>query len=256
MRATELGRGSFHPHQTSGTLRSSHSMVYSEVMASVVVVEDEDSLRALLQAYLDRAGFVVSGYADGRTALAHIAVHPPDLVLLDILLPELDGLSVLEEVRRIHPDVAVILLTALAKEPERLTGLSAGADDYITKPFSPAEVVLRAKAVLRRTKPTPTNPIIDAGAVRIDTQSRTAWVNGRQTVLTPSEYTVLVTLVRHPGQTFTRNQLLDILQGPEGEAFDRTVDVFVAKVRKKLGLWPSPIRTVYRLGYQWTSERP
>ncbi len=190
-------------------------------------------------------------YADGQSAVNAIASRPPDLVLLDILLPGLDGLSVLGEVRRLHPQVAVILLTALSQEPERLKGLSAGADDYITKPFSPAEVVLRVKAVLRRTQGESPPTIMESGPVRIDSAARTVQVGERQIALTPSEYTLLATLIRRPGRTFTRDQLLDILQGLDRSAMDRTVDVFVAKVRKKLGLNPSPIHTVWGVGYRW-----
>ncbi len=221
-------------------------------MASIVVVEDERALSALLAAYLTRAGFDVATYADGRSAENAIVSRPPDLVLLDILLPGLDGLSVLREIRQICPQVAVILLTALAQESERITGLIAGADDYITKPFSPAEVVLRVQAVLRRTQGEPPPAILESGPVRIDPAARTVQVGDRAIDLTASEYTLLTTLIRHPGQTFTRDQLLDILQGPDGSALDRTVDVFVAKVRKKLGLTPSPIHTVYGVGYRWT----
>jgi len=220
-------------------------------MVRIVIVEDEPALGALVAAYLNRAGYTVTIYGDGHSALQAIAMDPPALVLLDILLPELDGLSVLREVRRIHPEVAIIVLSALSQEPSRIQGLSAGADDYITKPFSPAEVVLRVQAVLRRTKPEPPKRILEVGPIHLDTQTRMVRVNGRSAVLTPSEYLVLVTLIEHPGQTFSRDQLLDVLRGPDGDAVDRTVDVFVAKVRKKLGLWPSPIHTVYRLGYQW-----
>ena len=223
-------------------------------MARVAVVEDEASLRVLLQTYLERAGFLVATYADGGQALQRLSVDPPDVAVLDILLPQIDGLTVLDALRRSHPQMGIILLTALSDVSDRLRGLRAGADDYIGKPFSPAEVVLRVKALLRRVRPVSASPVLQAGPIMVNTAAREASVHGVPANLTPMEYRLLIALVRQPRHILSRDQLLDVLHGPDGDVSDRTIDVHITRLRKKLGIRPSPIRGVYGLGYQWIGE--
>lgn len=223
-------------------------------MARVALVEDEVALRGLLQTYLERAGFTVVSYGDGQDALRGLSTDPVELAVLDILLPHVDGLTLLDTLRGTHPDMGIILLTALSDVSDRLRGLRAGADDYIAKPFSPAEVVLRVEAVLRRAQPRLPLPLVKAGPIVLNTATHEVRVYDDPVALTPAEYRLLSVLIRQPLQIFSRDQLLDILHGPEGEMSDRTIDVHITRLRKKLGLHPPPIRGVYGVGYQWIGE--
>ena len=233
----------------------------------VLVVDDETHVRNLLRLYLERAGYRVIASADGPSALRAMREEHPDLVILDLLLPGIDGLSVCRQLR-LQGDVPVIMLTARTTEQDRLRGLRDGADDYVTKPFSPAEVVLRVGAVLRRTAPRedggeaeapetdPAAPLIQLGAVALDPSMHRVTVRDREVAMTPTEFRLLHALMASPGRTFTRQQLLDRIAGPDFAGFDRNVDVHVANVRRKLGLRPSPLRTVYGVGYRFSGDAP
>jgi DNA-binding response OmpR family regulator len=219
----------------------------------VLVVEDELHVTNLLRLYLERAGYEVTSCADGARALETVRQTSPDLVILDLMLPGKDGLSICRELRE-EGDLPVIMLTARTTEQDRLRGLRDGADDYVTKPFSPAEVVLRVEAVLRRSRREPPSSPLRAGPVELDPDMHRVTVHGREVPLTPSEFRLLQALMASPGRTFSRQQLLDRIAGPDFAGFDRNVDVHVANLRKKLGLRPSPVRTVYGVGYRFHWE--
>ncbi|HVB10216.1 MAG TPA: response regulator [Bacillota bacterium] len=222
----------------------------------VLVVDDAVAVQRLLRMYLERAGYAVDTCGDGGLALARIAEQRPDLVILDLLLPGMGGLDVCRRLRS-EGDLPVIMLTARSTEPDRLRGLKDGADDYVTKPFSPAEVVLRVEAVLRRAAvpPEPAAPL-QAGKVELDPLMHRVAVAGHDVNVTPTEFRLLHTLMAAPGRTFTRQQLLDHIAGPDFAGFDRNVDVHVANLRKKLGVQPSPVRTVYGVGYRYLADQP
>jgi two-component system response regulator ResD len=217
----------------------------------IMVVEDDAALRDLVTAYLGRAGYAVEGYDDGRMALEAALAAPPDLVVLDLMLPGVDGLTIAARLRDAAPGTAIIMLTARSTEQDRIQGLSAGADDYVVKPFSPAELVLRVQAVLRRLKEGQgAGRALRLGALVLDPVRHVVSVGDRGINLTPTEFRILEVLMSRPGWTFTRQQLLDAALGPDFGGFDRNVDVHIANLRKKLRLTPSPIRTVYGVGYR------
>lgn len=220
----------------------------------IFVVEDEPGLQDVLRGYLERAGYRCRCLVDGRTAFEAILESPPHLVILDILLPSMDGLAILQELRRRGQTLPVILLTARSAEKERLQGLGAGADDYVVKPFSPAEVVLRVEAVLRRVNHgLPAATTLSDGPVTLDETRRTVSVQGQAVALTPWEFRLMVVFLTHPGWVLTREQLLDQMTDDGFSGYDRNVDVHISQLRKKLGLRPDPIRTVYGVGYRWVS---
>lgn len=218
----------------------------------VAVVEDEPALRQLLAAYLQRAGFAVDLYEDGAAALAGMREKVPALIVLDVLLPKLDGLKVLERLQAAGAAPPVLLLTAKTTEADRLRGLQLGADDYVTKPFSPAEVVLRVEAILRRVRGgPPASRTRTVAGITVDEDRHLVEVAGQPVTLTPTEFRLLTLLMHRPGWTLTRQQLLDGAVGTDFLGYDRNVDVHVANLRKKLGLRPSPIHTVYGVGYRF-----
>jgi DNA-binding response OmpR family regulator len=227
-------------------------------MARVLVVDDEPQIRAILRAYLSAEGFQVQDAATGAQALRVLTSEPPDLVLLDIGLPDLDGLEVLRTLRRTS-DVYVVLVTARAEEVDKLIGLGVGADDYVTKPFSPREVVARVKAVLRRTRPVgPTGPDPDVDLLRFDgisihTARREVRVGDEQAVLTALEFDLLVALAASPGRVFSRAQLLEKVWGYDFFGDERVVDVHIRGMRKALSddaTAPRIIGTVRSVGYK------
>ena len=202
----------------------------------VVVIEDDATVGELVARYLEREGFAVVTAVNGRLGLAEARERRPDLVLLDVNLPDLDGWSIL---RRLRDDAAqqpaVIMLTARSDEPDRLLGLDLGADDYIVKPFSPREVVARVKAVLRRAAPAraPQEELVFPG-LRIDLAGRTVRRDGEPVELTPKEFDLLVELARQPGRVVNRLALYDIVWGDEGQGDTHTLDVHVNRLRRKL----------------------
>lgn len=223
-------------------------------MKTVLVVDDEPKIVALARDYLEQAGFSVVAAGDGPSALNAAHARNPDLVVLDLGLPGLDGLDVAKTLRR-SSAVPILMLTARDDELDRVLGLELGADDYVTKPFSPRELVARVRAILRRVERTPDDgEFLRAGEVTIDRARMRVEVEGRAVELTPTEFELLVTLVRQPGRIFTRSQLLDAIHGIAFESYERAIDTHVKNIRRKLE--PDPRRpryvlTVYGVGYRF-----
>lgn len=222
----------------------------------ILIVEDEVKLMRTVRLYLEQAGYSVVWAEDGQQGLAVFRTEKPALVLLDLNLPgELDGLDVCRTLRR-ESNVPIIMLTARSEETDRLIGLELGADDYITKPFSPREVVARVRAVLRRVERPETVPeIITASDLQIDLIRHLVTVAGRPVELTTSEFELLAALARYPGRAFTRTQLLEQTQGSVYEGYERTIDQHVKNLRQKLEADPRQPRyvlTVHGVGYKLT----
>jgi len=218
-------------------------------MVRVLVVDDEAQIRVVLRAYLEREGYAVEEAATGRDALVLATSFRPDLVLLDIGLPDMDGLEVLRQIR-ITSEVYVVMVTARAEEVDLLVGLSVGADDYVAKPFSPRELTARVKAVLRRAaRASAAEDLTELGPLVVARGAREVRVNDVEIQLTQREFDLLEYLVRHAGQVVTRDQLLESVWGFVSPGETRTVEVHVASLRKKLGQ-PDLIRTVRGLGYK------
>jgi DNA-binding response OmpR family regulator len=217
--------------------------------AMIMVVEDEPNIGALVRTYLQRAGYDALWVRSGEDALAELRRHPIKLVVLDIGLPGIDGFEVC---RRIAGQIPVIMLTARDEEPDRVAGLEIGADDYVSKPFSPRELTARVKAVLRRTGPAlVSDDVTELGPLTLARGAREVRVDGREVELTQREFDLLEFLLRNAGQVVTRDQLLESVWGFISPGETRTVEVHVAQLRKKLGC-PDLIRTVRGLGYKAT----
>ena len=222
---------------------------------TVLVVDDEPRIVQLARDYLENAGFAVLTAGDGRSAIRAFRTRHPDLVVLDLGLPELDGLDV---TRAIRADAAtpIVMLTARDDELDKLLGLELGADDYITKPFSPRELVARVRAVLRRTEASAAREEQDritVGSLLLDVPRMRTEVAGTPAELTPTEFTLLATMARQPGRIFTRSQLLDAVHGVAFESYERAIDTHIKNVRRKIE--PNPrepryIQTVYGVGYR------
>ena len=226
---------------------------------SVLVVDDERTIAEVVSRYLERANYATRVAGDGVTALELAAAERPDLVVLDLMLPGLDGLEVMRRLRAMSPDgnrrIAVILLTARGEESDRVVGLRLGADDYVVKPFSPAELVARVEAVLRRTEASPEHAeAIETGELRIDPTARQAFVRGEEAVLTQREFDLLLFFARHPGQVLTREQLMDAVWQFAFYTDTSTVTVHVRRLREKIELDPSEplhLQTVWGVGYRF-----
>ena len=205
--------------------------------------------------HLERAGFRALQAHDGRTALSTASRERPDLAVLDLGLPDVDGLDVLRRLRERSP-IPVVILTARGEETDRLIGLEVGADDYVVKPFSPKEVVARVRAVLRRTEQLPAaGPVVRAADVTIDLDRMRVDAGGRDVELTKTEMQILATLARQPGRVFTRAQLLDAIHGVAIESYERAIDAHVKNIRRKLEADPRHPRyvlTVHAVGYRFT----
>lgn len=230
---------------------------------SVLVVDDEPGILELASAYLRRGGFVPRMAANGTRALEVIEAQPPDLLVLDLMLPDLSGEEVCAEVRRRGSALPILMLTAKSAEEDRLRGLALGADDYLVKPFSPRELVARVRAILRRAgesgAPAADVILLDDGRVELDLAGREASHEGARIPMTPSEFELLAILASRPGRAFSRAELLHALRGPALESDERTIDVHVMRLRRKLeetgrGLG-GMIATVYGVGYR-VNTRP
>ena len=245
-------------------------------MKTILVVDDEPKIVQLARDYLEHAGFAVVTASDGRTALDAIGTAPPDLVVLDLGLPEIDGLEVTRRLRRAG-DIPIVMLTARDDELDKLLGLELGADDYVTKPFSPRELVARVRAVLRRSEASlgaaggagaaatsgvagnqPADGVLRAGDVTIDVERMRVDAAGREVELTPTEFQLLVALARRPGRILTRSQLLDAVHGVAFESYERAIDTHVKNLRRKLE--PDPrvpryVLTVHGVGYRFADDR-
>lgn len=222
----------------------------------ILVVDDEITLLKTVRAYLEQEGYTVQTTTDGRSALHLFRQFQPDLVVLDIMLPEIDGLEVLRQLRQ-SSEVYVIMLTAKADEADKVIGLGLGADDYVTKPFSPRELVARIKAALRRLGVSSTKKELVSAHLRLDEEARLAWKDGRPLDLTPIEFDLLHTLMRHDGRALSREQLIEQVWGYDYYGDDRVVDVHIGRLRKKIEADPTHptfIATVWGAGYRFEDE--
>ena len=221
-------------------------------MQTILVVDDEPKITQLVRDYLERAGFVVRSARDGPEALMRARTDRPDLVVLDLGLPGLDGFDVTRRLRH-DSSVPIIMLTARDDESDTLVGLELGADDYVTKPFSPRELVARVRAVLRRQLPQAGSDVLRAGDLSLDLPRMRVEVAGRPVDLTTTEFQLLSAMARQPGRIFTRSQLLDAIHGIAFDSYERAIDAHVKNIRRKIEPTPRTPRyllTVYGVGYK------
>jgi DNA-binding response OmpR family regulator len=224
---------------------------------TILVIDDEKDLIELLRYNLEKEGYDVIAAHDGQSGLEVIKRHRPELVVLDLMMPGIDGLQVCQRLRADHRSARtpVIMLTARATEADRIVGLELGADDYITKPFSPREVVARVKAVLRRTSAQQEVPqLIRSGDLMIDVNGHEVKYGGLRISLTATEFRILQFLAIRPGRVFSRDEIIDAALETDSAVFDRTVDVHITAIRKKLGAGGEMIETVRGFGYKFQAE--
>jgi len=224
---------------------------------TIMVVDDEHRLVSLVQSYLVQEGFRVVTASNGKDALAVARHEKPDLIILDIMMPEMNGYDFMRQYRA-ERDTPIILLTARVDDEEKVIGLELGADDYVTKPFRPRELMARVRAVLRRGgNHEPTAQIIRALDITLDREQRTVKISENFIDLTPSEFDLLAALMFAPGRVYTRLDLLDILQGVRYEGYERTIDTHIKNLRAKIEKDPRPpqyVETVYGVGYRFTRK--
>jgi two-component system, OmpR family, alkaline phosphatase synthesis response regulator PhoP len=227
-------------------------------MTRVLVVEDDRDIAELVARYLEKAGFTVETLSSGRDALAAIAERPPDLLVLDLMLPHVDGLDICRAARTSARTAAmpIIVLTARAEESERIAGLEIGADDYMGKPFSPNELVARVRALLRRTTRHGTEGAVSYGSIVVDTERHTVSTDGRDVTLTAKEFLLLEYLLRHRGRVLSRDVLLTDVWGYKYTGGTRTVDVHVRRLREKLPALGDALVTVKQFGYKLLDQPP
>ena len=227
--------------------------------SKILIVEDDPDTVKLVGLYLSRDGHKVLSAADGVEGLRLAREARPDLIVLDLMLPRLDGIEVCRAVRE-ESDVPIVMVTARVAEEDRLAGLDLGADDYVSKPFSPRELAARVRAVLRRTArdiPEKGPSELEYGNVKVNLKTRAVQADSAKLTLTPTEFRLLVMFMREPGRTFTREQIIDLVFGYDFDGFDRTVDAHVTNVRRKLEPDPKKpryIHTVYGVGYRFGDE--
>ena len=224
---------------------------------SVLIVDDDIKLVKLLQTYFDKDGFITYSVNDGLDALTAVREKKPDIVVLDLMLPGLDGWDVCRRIRR-DSDVPIIMLTARDEESDRLVGLEIGADDYVTKPFSPKEVVARAKVILRRThKEMARYEPMKVGNLVIDLERHQVTQDAQPVELTPTEFKLLELLVSNTGRVFSRLQIVEQTQGYSFEGYERTIDAHIKNLRRKIEVTPKTpqyIQTVYGIGYKFAND--
>lgn len=226
-------------------------------MATILIIEDEPELVKVLRSYLEKAGYTVLSAARGDTGLSTWEHKRPDLVLLDLNLPGMDGLDVAREIRR-KSDTPIIMLTARVEEMDELIGLEIGADDYLPKPFSPRVVVARVRALLRRAAAGPAaSPVLRVADLEIDQEAHMVSRGGESIELTPTEFNLLAGMATQPGRVFSRLQLLELSQGTAYEGYERTVDAHIKNLRAKLEIDPKNpryIETVFGVGYKFARD--
>lgn len=224
---------------------------------TILVVDDEPEIVKLVRAYLEQAGYRVAIAQNGREALTVARHEKPDLVILDLTMPEMDGLEFTRRLRQ-ERNTPIIMLTARVEETDRIVGLELGADDYVTKPFSPREIVARVRAVLRRVQPEPESAkVLRVGDLVLNQSEHSLTVAGQPVSLTPTEFELLTILMIHPGRVFSRMDLLERLQGEAYAPYERTVDAHVKNLRAKIepdSSNPRYILTVFGIGYKFTKE--
>jgi len=228
------------------------------LMKTILVVDDEPQIVQVVRDYLEHGGFTVVTAAEGSTALRVAATQHPDLVILDLALPGIDGLDVTRSLRR-NGTVPIIMLTARTDESDKLVGLELGADDYLTKPFSPKELVARVRSVLRRSEAAraPAD-VVRVGEVELNLPSMELRIGGRSIELTPTEFQLLVTMARQPGRVFSRAQLLHAVHGVAFDSYERAIDAHVKNLRRKIEPDPHSPRyllTVFGVGYRFADAR-
>jgi DNA-binding response OmpR family regulator len=223
----------------------------------ILVVDDEPRLTNLARSYLEQEGYQVVVARNGREALFSARDHQPDLIVLDLMMPEMDGWEFLR-LHRKERNTPVIMLTARVDDVDKIAGLEMGADDYLTKPFSPRELVARVRAVLRRTSSAPEEPeLLRAGELTLNVDGRSLTISGRSVELTPMEFDLLATMMRSTGRAFSRLELLERTQGYAYAGYERTVDVHVKNLRKKIetdSSNPQYVLTVFGIGYRFSSD--
>ncbi len=227
-------------------------------MAKILVVDDDAHIRDVVRFALEKAGHAITESADGRAALAAYAASPADLIVLDILMPEVDGLEVCRQIRR-SDDVPILFLSSRDEELDRVLGLELGADDYLTKPFSPRELVARVKGILRRAQrseaPGDAARTIERGALHVDIDRHTCTWCGEPVVLTVTEFDLLHSMLGMTGKVYTRDELVERAYGDGHHITDRTVDSHIRRIRKKFkAQGPDPIETVHGLGYRFIAD--
>ncbi|TXK77364.1 response regulator transcription factor [Paenibacillus sp. N3.4] len=225
----------------------------------VLIVEDDDNIRRFVAINLERSGFKVTEAALGGLGLELISICRPDVVVLDIMLPDMDGFEFCEELRKIDPDIVIVFLTARAQDLDKIRGLELGADDYIVKPFNPLELVARIRTVLRRTHKVTDSQrkTLQSGSIRLDLDANKLFKYDVFIELTPKEYQMIKTFLENPDKALSRNDLLNLIWGEDFVGDTKTVDVHVRKLREKIeddGSKPKLIETVWGLGYRWRKE--
>ena len=234
----------------SSTSSNLHISRYDEVVRRrILLVEDDPKTREMVALYLQREGYDVATAEDGVRALEVAREREPHLVVLDLMLPRMDGLAVCRALRESSSVPGIIMVTARTTEDDKLTGLDLGADDYVTKPFSPRELMARVRAVLRRAGE---EDVVEIAGITIDRVRREVRTGGAEVPVTPTEYRLLDALANAPGRTFTRQELVERAFGEDYDGLDRTVDVHVMNLRKKLGDAGKAIATVFGVGYKFT----
>lgn len=219
-------------------------------MPTVLVVDDEPNIVELTRLYLDHDGFKVLVARDGQEALMLARTAKPDLMVLDLMLPQVDGFEVCRRLRQEGNDLSIIMLTARDEDVDKIVGLELGADDYVTKPFNPRELVARVRAVLRRSERKPSHAVLRLGDVTLDANSHEVRVGERPLGLRPKEFELLATMMEHPNVALSREQLLEMVWGYEFFGDTRTVDVHIARLRTKLADSGLEIETVWGIGYK------
>ncbi len=224
---------------------------------SVLIVDDDVKLVKLLQTYFEKEGYIAYAANNGLDALQIVRLQKPDIMVLDLMLPGLDGLDVCRRIRK-ENDIPIIMLTARDEESDRLVGLEIGADDYVTKPFSPKEVVARAKAILRRVnKDIVRSELIKAGTLMIDLERHEVTQNGQLIEVTPTEFKIIELLAANAGKVYSRLQIVEQTQGYSFEGYERTIDAHIKNLRRKIEINPKEpqyIQTIYGVGYKFASE--
>jgi two-component system response regulator RstA len=229
-----------------------------EPLIHVLLIEDDARLASLTREYLERHGVVVTVEGDGDRGLSEALRHRFDAVLLDLMLPRRDGIEVCQRIRE-HSDVPIIMITARGEEADRVLGLEIGADDYVPKPFSPRELLARVRAAVRRARGQsgPRRHVVSVGELVLDPGAHAATLHGRPLDLTSYEFSILFALAERAGRVLSREQLMDMAKGSADEAFDRSIDVHISRLRQKLGddsRRPKRIKTVRGVGYQFVAE--
>jgi DNA-binding response OmpR family regulator len=231
-------------------------VVQSRMAREVLIIDDDKKLNALLTEYFKKFDFHARSALDPEEALRMLSPELPDIIILDIMLPKMNGFEVLKKIREKYT-IPVIMLTAREELSDRVMGLELGADDYLAKPFEPRELVARMESVLRRAAPDTNRELTTVGPLTVDAARQSAALNGRDLGLTSLEYTLLALFVRHPGRVFSRDQIMAHMRGDEWNAFDRSIDVLLSRLRQKLGddpRRPRFIKTVWGSGYMFIGE--